>query len=340
MADHNSFPPVYGAGPDAAASGPAASAPAAPTRPDWERGVLEKLAFSALKEQRASRRWSIFFKVLTFAYLTVAVLYLFDIGGTGKPVALRHTALVNLEGEIDSSGSASAEKINSALNNAFRDAATAGVILRINSPGGSPVQAGMINDEMRRLRAEFPQVPLYVVVEEVAASAAYYIAAGSDQVYVDKASLVGSIGVVMNSFGLTGTMEKLGVERRLQVAGRNKAIGDPFSPVEPEQTAHIQSMLDEIHQQFIKVVRDGRGERLKDSPEIFSGLFWTGAKSVELGLADGIGTVESVARDVVKVEDLVDFTEKENVAERLAKRLGAALGGGVVNTLVRSTGLR
>lgn len=340
MAEENQFPPVTDTSGDAP---PAASGKKDRNLgPDWERGVLEKLTFSALKEQRAGRRWGIFFKLLTFAYLTAILLYVFDFGltGTGKAAALRHTALVNLEGEIDSDGAASAEKINSALNNAFRDAATAGVILRINSPGGSPVQAGMINDEMRRLRAEFPQVPLYVVVEEICASAAYYIAAGSDKVFVDKASLVGSIGVLMNGFGVTGTMEKLGVERRLQTAGRNKAIGDPFSPVSPEQKQHIQGMLDEIHQQFIAVVRDGRGDRLKETPEMFSGLFWSGVKSIDLGLADGLGTVDSVARDVVKAEDLVDYTEKENLAERVAKRFGAALSSGAVSAFGKNFGLR
>ena len=325
--------PTSGASP----GGSGARPPAAGQESNWERGVLEKLAFASLREQRSARRWGIFFKLLAFAYVGLVMLYLFDIGvgGTDTQALGRHTALVKLEGQIDAEGLASAEKINDALNNAFRDTNTAGVILRINSPGGSPVQAGMINDEIRRLRREFPKTPLYVVVEEMCASAAYYIAAASDQVYVDKASIVGSIGVIMESFGFTGVMDKVGVERRIQTAGRNKAIGDPFSPVTAEQKNHIQSMLDEVHQQFIQVVREGRGERLKETPEMFTGLFWSGARSVELGLADGLGTVDSVARDVIKAEIIVDYTEKENVAERLAKRLGASLGSGALQSVTR-----
>jgi len=301
----------------------------------WERGIVERLALASLREQRYARRWSIFFKALAFAYLAVAMLYFLDLGwgGGDTQTAGRHTALVKLEGQIDSGGLASAEKINNALNHAFRDKNTAGVILSINSPGGSPVQAGMINDEIRRLRREFPQTPLYVVVEEMCASAAYYIAAASDQVFVDKASIVGSIGVIMNSFGFTGIMDKVGVERRVQSAGRNKSIGDPFLPVSAEQKEHIQSMLDEIHQQFIKVVREGRGKRLRETNDMFTGLFWSGSRSIDLGLADGLGTVDSVARDVVKADVVVDYTEKENVAERLAKRLGASLGAGTVQAL-------
>ena len=328
----------------AAASAKATATPAAPAvgsagagDANWERGLVERLALASLREQRYARRWSIFFKSLAFAYVAVAMLYFLDLGWGGSDTQAlgRHTALVKLDGQIDSEGLASAEKINNALNNAFRDKNTAGVILRINSPGGSPVQAGMINDEIRRLRREFPQTPLYVVVEEMCASAAYYIAAASDQVFVDKASIVGSIGVIMDSFGFTGVMDKVGVERRVQTAGRNKAIGDPFLPVTAEQKEHIQLMLDEIHQQFIKVVREGRGKRLRETNDMFTGLFWSGVKSVDLGLADGLGTVDSVARDVVKAEVVVDYTEKENVAERLAKRLGASLGTGAMQALTR-----
>ncbi len=304
--------------------------------------MLEKLAFSSLREQRNARRWSIFFKSLTFIYVAILFIYVLDIGlgGTEAQSLGRHTALVKLEGQIDAEGAASAERINSALNNAFRDSTTAGVILRINSPGGSPVQAGMINDEIRRLRREFPNLPLYVVVEEMCASAAYYIAAASDQVFVDKASLVGSIGVITDNFGFTGIMDKVGVERRVQSAGKYKSIGDPFLPVTAEQKAHVQDMLDEIHQQFIKVVREGRGKRLKETPDLFSGLFWSGARSIELGLADGLGTVDSVARDVIKAEAVVDYTEKENIAERFAKRLGAALGTGTAQALMKGFSLR
>ncbi len=292
---------------------------------DWERETLEKLAFSALKEQTKARRWGIFFKLLTFAYLTFLLVMLFQWRGDGDIMAEgKHTALVELEGVIDAKSDASAEKITSALQSAFKDKNTQGVILRINSPGGSPVQAGIINDEMRRLRGVYPNTPLYVVVEDVCASGGYFVAASADKIYVNKASLVGSIGVLMDGFGFTGGMEKLGVERRLLTAGENKGFMDPFSPVDPKQKEYALSMLNDIHQQFIAVVKQGRGKRLKDDPELFSGLVWTGRKAVELGLADGYGSVESVARDVIKAENIVDYTQKSNPVERIAKRFGAA----------------
>jgi protease-4 len=263
-------------------------------------------------------------------------------------LATRHTALVSLHGEIDDQGDASAEKINGSLDAAFKDSASAAVILRVNSPGGSPVQAGMINDEIRRLKAAYPDKPFYVVVEELCASGGYYAAASADRIFVDKASIVGSIGVLSDGFGFTGAMEKLGIERRLQTAGRNKGIGDPFSPLTDEQKAHLQSMLDDIHQQFIKVVRDGRGSRLHETPDLFSGLFWTGEQSIALGLADDYGTVQSVARDVVKAEEVVDFTEKQSLGERLARRfgsevgrnVGASFGNAMIDSLMRGTQLR
>jgi protease-4 len=236
----------------------------------------------------------------------------------------KHTALVELEGVIDAKSDASAEKITSALQRAFKDKNTQGVILRINSPGGSPVQSGIINDEVRRLRGVYPNTPLYVVVEDICASGGYFVAASADKIYVNKASLVGSIGVLMDGFGFTGGMEKLGVERRLLTAGENKGFMDPFSPVDAKQKDYALGMLNDIHQQFIAVVKQGRGKRLKDNPELFSGLVWTGQKAVELGLADGFGSVESVARDVIKAEPIVDYTEKSNPVERIAKRFGAA----------------
>jgi protease-4 len=301
----------------------------------WERNVLEELAFASLKERRLARRWGIFFKSLAALYATFVLLYLASlvIKGGEADLGTRHTALVSMEGVIDTSGQASAEKVNGALQSAFRDSGTAGVILRINSPGGSPVQAGMIYDEIKRLRAQYPNKPLYVVVEDICASGGYYTAAAADEIFVDKASIVGSIGVLMDGFGFTGTMEKLGVERRLMTAGRNKGIGDPFSPVTDEQKAHLQGMLDEIHEQFIKVVRDGRGKRLKETPDLFSGLFWSGAKSIELGLADGYGTVDSVARDVIKAQDVVDYTEKESITERFARRIGSSFAGSLAKAL-------
>jgi protease-4 len=292
---------------------------------NWERETLEKLAFSALKEQTKARRWGIFFKLLTFAYVTFLLLMVFEWRGDGDLIADgKHTALVELEGVIDAKGDASAEKIASALQAAFKHRNTQGVILRINSPGGSPVQSGIINDEVRRLRGVYPNTPLYVVVEDVCASGGYFVAAAADMIYVNKASLVGSIGVLMDGFGFTGGMEKLGVERRLLAAGENKGFMDPFSPLDAKQKEYALGMLNDIHQQFIAVVKQGRGKRLKDDPELFSGLIWTGQKAVELGLADGYGSVESVARDVIKAEVIVDYTEKANPLERIAKRVGAA----------------
>jgi len=292
---------------------------------NWEREVLEKLALSAIQEQRRSRHWSILFKTLGFLYLFI-VLFLaagwFRSDGVSLPKA--HTALVDLQGVI-AADQASADMVISSLQGAFEDKKTKGVILRINSPGGSPVQAGQIYDEIRRLRALYPKVPLYAVVDDICASGGYYVAAGADRIFVDKASIVGSIGVLMDGFGFTQTMEKLGVERRLLTAGENKGFLDPFSPADPEQQAFAKQMLEEIHGQFIGVVREGRGKRLKETPEMFSGLVWSGEQSIELGLADGFGTVESVARDVIKAEDIVDYTQQESLVDRLAGRLGAGV---------------
>ena len=308
---------------------------------NWEREVLERLAFAALKEQRRSRRWSIFFKLLGFAYLTIVVLAVVDWRPNSDLMEGGHTALVDITGVIEAGGDASADNVTSSLEAAFKDKNTKGVVLRINSPGGSPVQAGIIYDEIRRLRGIYPNIPLYTVVEDMCASGGYYIAAASDRIYVDKASLVGSIGVIMNQFGFVDTMNKLGVERRVLTAGENKAFLDPFSPVKPEHVAHAKEMLNEIHRQFIDAVRKGRGDRLKESPEMFSGLFWTGSKSVELGLADQFGNVESVARDVIKAEQIVDFTQKENFAERVAKRFGATMAQSLTGTaLGRNFSLR
>ena len=292
---------------------------------NWERETLEKLAFAALKEQTRARRWGIFFKLLTFAYVTFLLLMVVQWRGDGELMSDgKHTALIELDGVIEAKGEASAEKITGALQSAFKDKNTQGVILRINSPGGSPVQSGIINDEVRRLRGVYPNTPLYVVVEDVCASGGYFVAASADKIYVNKASLVGSIGVLMDGFGFTGGMEKLGVERRLLTAGENKGFMDPFSPVDPKQKDYAIAMLNDIHQQFIDVVKQGRGKRLKDDPALFSGLVWTGQKAIELGLADGYGSVESVARDVIKAEQIVDYTEKVNPLERIAKRVGVA----------------
>ncbi|MDR2636845.1 MAG: S49 family peptidase [Zoogloeaceae bacterium] len=301
-----------------------------PQNPEqWERKTLEKLVFATLNEQRARRRWGIFFKILTFLYLLIVLLAMMGWGKGPETKSLsRHTAVINLQGIIDAQGEASAEKLNAALAAAFSDKNTAGVILRINSPGGSPVQSGSVFDEMRRQKKLHPDIPLYVVIEDLCASGGYYIAAGADEIYVNRASLVGSIGVLMDSFGFTDAMAKLGIERRLMTAGENKGFLDPFSPLNENQKAHVQTLLDELHQQFIEAVRQGRGNRLKETPELFSGLIWSGEKSVQMGLADGFGSVESVARDKIKAENLVDFSVRENFAERLAKRLGANAAAG------------
>ena len=291
---------------------------------EWERELVTKLATAALKEQRRARLWGIFFKLLTFAYISLVLLLAIDWKGDGVTGGKKHTAMVEVNGLIAPGSDASAERINSALQAAFKDKNTQGVVMRINSPGGSPVQAQTVYDEMRRLRQLYPNIPLYAVVEDVCASGGYFIAAGADRIYVGKASIVGSIGVLMNGFGFTGLMDKLGVERRLLTAGENKGMLDPFSPIDPKDKAHIQTMLGDIHQQFIGVVKEGRGKRLKEAPEIFSGLIWTGQKSVDLGLADGIGSLEYVAREVVKAEEIVDFTQKEGIAEKFARRFGAA----------------
>jgi protease IV len=309
--------------------------------PDWEKGLIEKLAGAALKEQRRARRWGIFFKLLFFAYLTVIMLLVLDWRGQDSLGGGRHTALIDVVGVIDAKGDASADRVTEALQNAFKNKNTVGVILRINSPGGSPVQAGIIYDEIRRLRGLYPNIPMYAVVEDICASGGYYIAAAADKIYVDKASIVGSIGVIMDGWGFTGTMEKLGVERRALVSGENKAFLDPFAPVDEKQKRHAQSMLDDIHKQFIEVVRKGRGKRLKESPDIFSGLLWTGDRSVELGLADGLGSVDYVAREVIKAEDIFDFTKKQDITERFAKRFGATLAGALGKVLSQGqVGLR
>jgi len=310
------------------------SEPTAGSGENWERQVLERLVRSVLDEQRRTRNWGIFFKILGFIYLfALLFLGLGWIGGTEKALTGRHTALVDLNGVIAHDSPASAERINTGLQDAFKDRNTAGVIVRVNSPGGSPVQAGQINNEMRRLRGLHPQIPLYVVVEDICASGGYYVAVAADRIYVDPASLVGSIGVLMNGFGFTGTMEKLGVERRLITAGENKGFLDPFSPLNIQQKAYAEKMLTEIHRQFIDVVKQGRGDRLKPAPELFSGLVWTGQKSIELGLADALGSVDYVAREVIKAEQVIDFTPKENLAERFARRFG----GATAEALLRAT---
>jgi protease-4 len=311
--------------PAAAATPPASKAAA------WETG-LEQLARDMLRERRSDRRWRIFFRLVWIVLILTVLTLLFSsrVGPTAPSTP--HTALVEVRGEIAADTEASAENLVAALKSAFEDAGAQAVVLRINSPGGSPVQAGIVNDEIRRLKA-LHKKPVYAVVEEMCASGAYYIAVAADEIYVDKASLVGSIGVLMDGFGFTAAMEKLGIERRLLTAGENKGMLDPFSPQNEQHRAFAKSMIDQIHQQFIAVVKQGRGKRLKETPETFSGLFWNGEEAIKLGLADKTGNLDFVAREVVKAEEIIDYTPHENVAERLAKRFGAGAGAGAVKAM-------
>jgi protease-4 len=301
----------------------------------WERELIEKLATAALREQQRARRWGIFWKLLGFAYLTALVFLLLDLRPAQKKPE-RHTALVELTGLIVPGTDASAEKVTGALQAAFKDTNTAGVVLRINSPGGSPVQAQTIFDEIRRLRAKHPSIPLYAVVEDICASGAYYAAAAADRIYVAKASIVGSIGVRMDGFGLTGLMEKLGIERRLLTAGENKAMLDPFLPMEESHRKIALGLLADIHEQFVAAVREGRGARLRETPDMFTGTIWTGTKAIELGLADAVASLDQVAREVVQAEDIVDFTQKESLAEKVARRFGVGVAEGLAYLAARS----
>jgi protease-4 len=293
----------------------------------WERQLIEKVLLAGVTEQRRSRRWRLFFKGLVFVYLlAVLVLLAVDHLPESKLHTGGHAARVDVDGIISSETDASAENVTKALKAAFKDKGTKGVILRINSPGGSPVQSAMINEEIRRLRDKHPKIPVYAVVEDLCASGGYYVAVAADKIYVNRSSVVGSIGVLMNGFGFVDTLEKLGVERRLMTAGEHKALLDPFSPIKDFDREHAQSLLDRLHQQFIATVKAGRGERLKDNPALFSGLYWTGQESVDLGLADGLGDAGHVAREVIGVETIVDFSEHEDVWARLASRVGTAAG--------------
>ncbi|WP_395702972.1 S49 family peptidase [Aquabacterium sp.] len=307
------------------------SPPATPATPAIEQ-TLEKLARELLQERRTDRRWRLGMRLAWFGLFCVLLWTLTAQRMHGTAPSGPHTALVELRGEIAADTEASAEQLISGLRQAFEDSGAQAVVIRINSPGGSPVQAGIVNDEIRRLKAKH-QKKVYAVVEEMCASGAYYVAVAADEIFVDKASLVGSIGVLMDGFGFTGLMDKLGVERRLLTAGENKGMLDPFSPQNARQKAYAQAMIDQIHRQFIAVVRQGRGARLKESPDTFSGLFWNGEEAVKLGLADSFGNLDYVAREVVKAEEVIDYTPRENVAERLAKRFGAAIGEGAVRTL-------
>ena len=290
---------------------------------DWERDLIENLALASLREQRRTRNWGIFFKLITFLYLFILLFFALGWIEDGRVrIAEKHTALIDLRGMITPDSMSNADKVNASLRSAFQDKNTKGVVLRINSPGGSPVQAGNINDEIRRLRAKYPDIPLYAVIGDICASGGYYVAVAADKIFVDKASLIGSIGVLIDGFGFAGTLEKLGIERRLLTAGENKNFLDPFAPLDPAQKEHATHLLREIHEQFIQVVKQGRGERLKEAPEIFSGIVWTGQKSIDLGLADEMGNAEYVAREIIQAEVLVDFTPHEGLSDLFSKRFG------------------
>ena len=307
------------------------SNPGASPQPAFESG-LERVAREMLLQQRSERRWRNFIRLAWFGLALAVAWGLFAQRLMPTAPSTPHTALVEVRGEIAADSDASAEALVASLRSAFEDQGAVAVVLRINSPGGSPVQSGIINDEILRLKAKHKK-KVYAVVEEMCASGAYYIAVAADEIFVDKASLVGSIGVLMDGFGFTGLMDKLGVERRLLTSGENKAMLDPFSPANPKQTAMAKAMIEQIHRQFIDVVKEGRGDRLKATSETFSGLFWNGEEAVKLGLADATGSLDFVAREVIKAEDIIDYTPRENVAERLAKRFGASVGAGAVKAL-------
>lgn len=305
----------------------------------WERSLLQQVLMATLTEQRRRRRWGIFFKFLAFAYLSLLLVLAYRSNdlGVSKSLAKEHTAMVKVDGLISAATKASADKVIKGLRNAFEDKKTKGVILRMNTPGGSPVQSRYINREIVRLKKKYPKIPVYAVVMDICASGGYYIASAADEIYADEGSVVGSIGVLINGFGFVGGMEKLGIERRLLTAGENKGILDPFSPLREKDKAYIQSLLDDMHQQFIDTVKSGRGERIhyQEHPELFSGLFWTGEKAKSLGLIDGFGNSSYVAREVIGAEEIVDYTVKEDLWDRLARQMGA----GASETLGRIMGL-
>lgn len=314
MATFGDFPPGSGN----------SSAQTASEDNNWERKVLKDLAFAAIREQRAKRRWGYVFKLLILLYL-VGFLVLAYSPGKLSTISEPHTALVDIQGVIAPDAEANADTLVTGIREAFESEAAKGLILRLNTPGGSPVQAGLVNDEIQRLRAQRPDFPVYAVVQDVCASGGYYIAVAADEIYADKASIVGSIGVRMDSFGLTGLIDKIGVERRSLTAGENKAFLDPFLPMKQEDIEHAQEMLDIIHQQFIDVVKAGRGERLQHSDELFSGLFWSGEQAIELGLIDGLAGSGKVARELIGAEDIIDYTPRPNYLDQFAGRLGASI---------------
>jgi protease IV len=297
------------------------------TNPEkFEQSLANGLAREVLHEQRRNRRWGIFFKGLFALYLfSFLIIYVSNNTEMASFSGEKHTALVEINGVIAANTEARADYVVSGLRRAFKDENTQGVILRINSPGGSPVQAGYINDEIIRLRDKYPDIPLYAVITDMCASGGYYIAVAADKIYANKASIVGSIGVIMSGFGFVDAIEKLGVERRVLHAGKNKGFMDPFKPLRNEEEKHVQVLLDEIHQQFIDVVKNGRGDKLVNDEKLFSGLIWSGQEGIELGLVDELASASKVARDVIGAEDIIDYTKRENFLDQFAKQMGSAM---------------
>ena len=293
---------------------------------EWQ--ILEKVVLASVDEQKKARRWSIFFKLLTFTYLIVILVMVTSPSKNSKGVgeaSSEHLAIVELKGEIADSTDANADDLISSLTDAFEAKNSKAVVLRIDSPGGSPVQSAYVYDAIKQLRIKYPNKKLYAVITDLGASGAYYIASAAYQIYVSPASLVGSIGVIMQGFGLQELTKKLGVEDRTMTAGQHKAVLNPFKPVSAEEKAHVQKMLDTIHQQFISAVKQGRGQRLKEDPQIFSGLFWTGQQAVELGLADGFGSVKTINK-LAGTDEQVDYTQGKNPMDNLIRKLGASMG--------------
>ena len=293
---------------------------------NWEKQTIEKIAMESLLQQKSSRRWGILFKVVSLIYLGWVLFFVLSSSNSSTIATGNFTALINLNGEIGTDLEISATNVKSSLKEVYENPGTKALILAINSPGGSPVQSGIINDEISRYKLLHPEIPVYAVVEDICASGGYYIAVAADKIFVDKASIVGSIGVLMNGFGFDKAIKNLGIERRLITSGENKAILDPFLPVNPEQREYMQMLLKEVHNQFITVVKEGRGNKLALNQDIFSGLFWSGESAIKLGLADGYGDIDLVAREVVGNKKIINFTTQSNFADRFAKKLGASIG--------------
>jgi len=303
---------------------------------NWEKETIEKIAMESLVQQKISRRWSVLFKLVSLIYVGWILFFVLTSSNNSTMASGDFTALITLNGEIGFDSEISAINVKSSLKEVYENPGTKALILAINSPGGSPVQSGIINNEINRYKALHPQIPIYAVIEDICASGGYYIAVAADKIFVDKASIVGSIGVLMNGFGFDKAIKNLGIERRLLISGENKAILDPFLPVQPKQKAFMQNLLKEVHNQFIEVVKKGRGDKLAPNPEIFSGLFWSGESAINLGLADGYGDIDLVAREIVGHEKIIDFTAQSNFADRFAKRLGASIGSSFSNDILNN----